>query len=159
MQKVFIKNRKTQKIAIAEKYSEKVKAVALLSTVVSGALILEAQKQREPKVVKEWEKTGWLAKESNSKPGIIKYLKWNHVLDRLQYDLLPEAGKLAVPVLLIVGELDETTPFEQQKIFYDALPTGAKELYVIKSAPHTLRDEEHLKEIYIIFDKWLENLK
>lgn len=142
----------------AEKNPEKVKAVAPVSTVVSGALILEAQKQREPEVVKEWEKTGWLAKESNSKPGVIRHLKWDHVLDRLQYDLLPEAGKLIMPVLLVVGELDESTPLEQQKIFYNALPMGAKELYIIKSAPHTFRDKAHLEEIRAIFDRWLKKL-
>ena len=51
--------------------------------------------------------------------------------DRLQYDVLLKAEKLQMPVLLIVGDKDDITPPEHQKILFDLLP-GKKELFIIK---------------------------
>lgn len=141
----------------AEKYSEKVKAVAPISTVVSGELSVEAHKRYEPEEFKEWEKTGWSEEESRSKLGIVKRLKWSHIADRLKYNLLPNVDKLTMPILLIVGEDDTSTPPEHQQVLYDALP-AEKELHIIKGAPHTFRDIRHLAEIKQIFNKWIESL-
>lgn len=141
----------------AEKFPDKVKALAPISVVVSGKLSIEAQKQDDPEEFKKWEKTGWLEKESRSRPGVMKRLKWEHMIDRLKYDLLPDINKLTMPVLLIVGENDAGTPPEHQKILYDALP-GEKELHIIKGAPHTFYDAMHLAEIKQIFHRWLEKL-
>lgn len=141
----------------AEKYPEKVKAVAPISTVVSGKLSIEAHERYEPEEFKKWQRTGWLEEESRSKPGIIKRLKWSHIADRLKYDLLPKVDKLTMPVLLIVGENDTSTPPEHQQILYKALP-GKKELHVIRGAPHTFRNSKHLDEIKQIFDKWIVEL-
>lgn len=62
-----------------------------------------------------------------------------------------------MPVLLIVGEQDRTTPLEHQQIFFDKLP-GQKELHVIKGSGHTFKEDEHLAEIKNIFDKWIKQL-
>lgn len=78
--------------------------------------------------------------------------------DRLKYDLLPEAHKLTMPVLLVVGENDESCPPEHQKILYAALP-GLKELHLIPGAPHTFREPEHLEELGGVFTQWLRRLK
>lgn len=78
--------------------------------------------------------------------------------DRVKYDLLKEVDKLTMPVLLIVGEKDRPTTPEHQKILFDALPSQKKELHVIKGAPHTFRDPEHLREVKEIFMKWLSLL-
>lgn len=137
----------------AEKYPDKVKALAPISTVISGELRAESS---EKKLIPEWKRTGWLIKPSYSKPGIIKKLKWSEFEDAMKYDLLREVNKLTMPVLLIVGELDKGTPFRHQKILFDKLP-GKKELHIIKNAPHTFRDSEHLVEIKAIFDKWIKN--
>ena len=45
---------------------------------------------------------------------------------------------------------------EHQKILFDALP-GPKEFHVIKGAPHTFLDQEHLKEIEALFLKWIDS--
>jgi hypothetical protein len=139
----------------AENYPEKVKAVALISTVVSGKLSIEAHKHYKPKEFREWEKTGWLEEESHSRPGVIKRLKWSHVADRLKYDLLSRVDRLTMPVLLIVGENDTSTPFEHQKVLYDALP-GEKEIHVIKGAGHTFRGKEHLDELKKNINAWIK---
>lgn len=139
----------------AENHPERVKAVAPTSTVVSGALSVETKKSRGE--FEEWEKTGWLVKPSESKQGTVKRLKWSHMADRLKYDLMPNVSKLTMPVLLIVGELDDGTPPEHQKLLYDKLP-GKKEMHVIKGAPHTFREEVHLAEIKQIMSDWVKEL-
>ncbi|MFA4833461.1 MAG: alpha/beta fold hydrolase [Patescibacteria group bacterium] len=136
----------------AQNYSGKVRAIAPISTVVSGQLSWEAHTKEE---LANWEKTGWQIVESVSRPGLIKKLKWSHMEDRLKYDLLPGVDKLTMPVLLIVGEEDDTTPLAHQKILFKALP-GKKELHIIKGASHTFREAKHLKEIEEIFYKWIE---
>lgn len=138
----------------AENYPEEVKALAPTSTVVSGKLTVEA---RPKEAIEKWRRTGWLIKESESKPGIIKKTPWSHMEDRLKYDLLERVDKLAMPVLLIVGEKDSGTPPEHQKILFDKLP-GKKEMHIIKGASHTFREKKHLDEIKQIFLDWLDKI-
>ncbi|MBN2566526.1 alpha/beta fold hydrolase [Candidatus Woesearchaeota archaeon] len=138
-------------ILYAEEHPEKVAALAPISTVVSGKLSLEHHTKEG---LEEWERTGWLEKPSTSKPGIMKRLPWSHLQDRLLYDILPEAGRLTMPVLLIVGEKDESTPPRHQRLLYDALP-GKRELHIIKGAPHTFREPRHIAEVKKIFKDWI----
>lgn len=142
----------------AEKNPEKVRALAPISSVISGELSLKAHEQHDPEELEKWRKTRWRIAESKSKPGVIKKLKWSHMEDRMKYDVLPEVSKLTMPVILIVGENDSTTPPEQQKILFDALPSNKKEIHIISDAPHTFREKEHLSEIKDVFDKWLKSL-
>jgi acylglycerol lipase len=138
----------------AENFPERVKAVAPISTVVSGKLSfgIEARK----KINENWKETGWIEKASASKPGVIKRLPWSHMEDRLKHDLLEKVDQLTMPILLIVGSEDEGTPPKHQKILFDAIPTENKELHVIEGAEHTFREEEHLKEIKQIIKSWIE---
>lgn len=141
----------------AENFPEKIKALVPISTVVSGQLSVEQQQKTSPEEFKNWEKTGWREEKSKSKPGLIKKLKWSHIADRLKYDLLPNVKKLTMPILLIVGEKDTSTPPKHQEILFTALP-GPKELHIIKDAPHTFRDQKHLDEIKNIIDKWIKKI-
>jgi pimeloyl-ACP methyl ester carboxylesterase len=139
----------------AEKYPEKVKALAPTSTVVSGKLMDETPDFKD--VAENWKKTGIREWESKSQPGVLKRLKWSHVEDRKKYDLLPEVEKLKMPTILIVGDMDNTTPLDQQKLLYEKLP-GKKELHVIKGASHTFTEQEHLAEIKGLLMKWVDYL-
>ncbi|MBT6774723.1 hypothetical protein HOA91_05130 [Candidatus Woesearchaeota archaeon] len=76
--------------------------------------------------------------------------------DRLKYNLLEKVNKLIMPVLIIVGEKDEGTPPEHQKILFDAIPTEKKELHIIKDAPHTFREKVQLEEIKKLIKNWIE---
>jgi len=62
-----------------------------------------------------------------------------------------------MPVLLLTGELDESTPPKHQKLLFDKLP-GKKEFHIIKNAPHTFKDEQHLNEVYQVLDKWIKSI-
>lgn len=137
----------------AEKHPEKVKGLAPISTVVSGKLSLKTFPKEE---LENWKKTGWREEASESIPGLIKKLKWSHIEDRMKYDLLPEAGKLTMPVLFIVGEKDKHL-YESKQLFA-AITGNKKELHIIKGAPHTFRKPEHLAEIKEIFDSWIKKL-
>ena len=77
------------------------------------------------------------------------------MVDRLKYDVLPNTNKLTMPVLCIVGDMDDTTPPEHQKLFYEKLQ-GRKEMHIIKDASHTFKTPEHLNEIKQIFSKWID---
>jgi pimeloyl-ACP methyl ester carboxylesterase len=139
----------------AEKFPERVKALAPTSTVVSGMLSMQSEKNS--KLLEEWKRTGWRIENSKSRPGVVKRLKWSHMEDRLKYDLLPNANKLAMPVLFIVGSEDDTTPPEHQKMLYEKIP-GRKEMHIIEGAKHTFKEEQHLKEIGAIIDQWIKTL-
>lgn len=138
----------------AERNPGKVLALAPISTVVSGRLSIAAGERNDPKALAEWRNSGWKESESHSKPGILKRLPWSHMTDRLKYDLLPNASKLSMPVLLITGEQDISAPPDHVRILFDALP-GPKEFYIIENAPHTFRDKRHLEEIRSLFLRWI----
>lgn len=140
----------------AENFPSKVRAVAPISTMVSGKLSFKSKEYRD--YLEEWKKTGWKIAESKSKAGVIKRLPWSHMENRLKYDLLSKANMLTMPVLMIVGVNDESTPPEHQKILFDAVP-GSKEFHVIKNAPHTFKDADHLKEIKTIFSHWIDKVE
>ncbi len=135
----------------AEKYPDKVKALAPISTVVSGELMKQAYGDQ----LETWQEKGFIERPSVSKPGEIKILNWSFVEDLKNIDTFSEVDKLTMPVLLIVGNVDKYKP--HSKILYDKLP-GQKEIHIIKNAPHTFREKEHLYEIKQIFDKWIKKL-
>ena len=65
-----------------------------------------------------------------------------------------------MPILLVVGEKDAPCPPEHQKILYDLIPNDTdKEFHIIKDAPHTFRDPEHLEQLRVILDAWIKKLK
>ncbi len=139
-----------------EKYPEKVRGLAPFSSVISGTLSIEGYKELRPQELKEWETSGWRVQKSVSKPGLIKRLKWSHMLDRLKYDVIPEARNIFVPVLLIVGTEDDITLPKHQQMLYDELPEGSKEIHLIQGAPHTFRDKEHISEMKNLLSSWLK---
>ncbi len=137
----------------AEKFPEKVKAIAPTSTVVSGKLNVD----KYPKeIIEDWKRSG--IREWNSYSGKLKRLKWNYVEDGLKYDVLPKISKIIMPVLLVVGSNDESTSVDDQELLYSKLKSK-KELHIIEGSEHTFREKEHLKKLEEIFDKWIKIIK
>lgn len=135
-----------------EKYPQNVIALAPISALVSGNLSLDAMGSEK---AKHWKTSGWREKVSISQPGHIKRTPWSHMEDRLKYDLLPQAGKLNMPVLLIVGSEDDTTPLSHQQELLEFLP-GDKELHIIDGAGHSFREKSHLEEAKQVLKTWIQ---
>ncbi len=142
-------------ILYAEKYPERIKGLAPISTVISGKLTTATA--YTPEYLDKWRRDGYVLEKSLSRPGAIKKINWHFIEDGQQYDVLPKADKLTMPTLFIVGENDIGTPLKHQQLLYDKL-SGRKEIHVIKGAKHTFREKHELEEIKEIFDKWIKNL-
>jgi len=137
----------------AEKYPERIKALAPISTVVSGKISLEAHKLLSNlENLEEWKRDGVRVTKSHDGTK-VKRLKWSHMEDRLKYDLIPGVNRLTMPVLMIVGEKDDPTPLVHQRILYDKLP-GKKEIHVIKGALHSFYELQEQAELKRIVKAW-----
>src|SRR3989344_495718 len=141
----------------AQQHPEKILALAPISPVVDGNLSLEAYQGRDSGRPNLWKETGWSEEKNLSRPGVMTRLPWSHMEDRLKYSLFHEVKKLTMPVLVIVGATDSTTPVDHVKIFFDALP-GRREFHIIKSAPHTFRNNNQLRDMKALFLHWIKSL-
>ena len=141
----------------AEEYSFEVKAVFPHALLVSGELSHEAYEKNGE--LRKWKESGWRITKSQSKPGLVKRLPWAHMEERLKHDLLPGALQITAPILFVVGEKDESCPPEHNKMFFDAVENAKeREFHIVKNAPHTFREPEHLKELSKLFDNWLKKI-
>jgi pimeloyl-ACP methyl ester carboxylesterase len=141
----------------AASHPKQVAALAPLATLVSGKLSLETHRMFPDRGdLDKWRRDGVrVTKSFDGKRE--ERLKWSHIEDRLQYDLLPLANKLTMPVLMIVGEEDHSTPPSQQQLLFDKLP-GRKELHIIKRAPHTFYKPEERRQLKQFIKAWIEKL-
>lgn len=144
-------------VKYAEEYPKEVKAVFSYAAAFSGEDTFKAFDQFNPEELKKWKESGWKTRISNSKPGMELRLPWSHMEERLKHNLKPNAGNINMPILFIVGENDTSCPPDQQKNFYNLLPIFTdKEFHIIKNAPHTFRESEHLNQLKEIFNSWLK---
>ncbi len=146
-------------VRYTEEFQEKVRFTISYCGSVSGQLSLKIREKFEPEKLREWRETGWTSRVSISKPGLLKRLPWSHMEERLNHDLLPKAGNISTPVLIIVGEKDDSCPPEIQEILLNAIPeTTKKELCVVEGAPHTFRNPEHLEILRNTIDNWIRKI-
>lgn len=142
----------------AEKHPEEVAYLAPIAPLVSGDLFFEARERFMPEAVKAWQETGWYEKTSPSKPGFIYRSPWDFVVEAKQHDLIPEADRLTMSTLVVVGENDESIPPDNVKKFFDAIPAGQKDLAIMKDTRHTYRTSEQLADLKTIISNWLEKV-
>ncbi len=133
----------------AQRYPEKVKALAPIATVVNGELRMEIYTD----VIDEWKSKGTWTRPRHG--GGYRTLKWSHMEDGMKYDLTNEADKLTMPVLMVVGSNDTSTPPSHQRILYDLIP-GDKEMHVIEGAEHGFYQQHEREELKQIIKRWLE---
>lgn len=137
----------------AEKYPTEVAYLAPLAPIVSGELSFAAHRKESPEHLERWEREKVI--ESVGKDGNIKRKHWSHMEDRLKHDLLPNAHKLIMPTLLIVGERDVSCPPEHVKRLFDAMPEGNKEFVVINDAPHSFYELKEQEDCTSAIKDWL----
>ena len=137
----------------AQRNPEKVKALAPISTVVSGKLSLETPKYALDE--EKWRREG--IRITKNIDGSEMRLKWSHMEDRLKYDLLKDADKLTMPVIMIVGSKDTSTPPKHQKLLFDKLP-GPKEFHIIEGADHTFDRPKEREQLKSLIKSWASKL-
>ncbi|MBT4516575.1 MAG: alpha/beta fold hydrolase [Candidatus Komeilibacteria bacterium] len=88
---------------------------------------------------------------------VVKKIDWEPFKkDILKYDIVPEAHKFTMPILMMVGDKDIGTPLEDQMKLYDSMPDN-KEIHIIKGAPHTFEEAKHLLKMKQIIHNWIDN--
>lgn len=139
----------------AEKYPERVKALAPLSTSIAGVLAMETFSQEE---IVKWKTRGY--RETTESNKLVKRLNWSHMENLLNYNVLNEADKIHIPLLMVVGELDQKTPLRHQELLFNTVSTkvGDKELHVIKNANHDIGIPKTLEELKIILENWVNKI-
>ncbi|MFH0853420.1 MAG: alpha/beta hydrolase [bacterium] len=81
---------------------------------------------------------------------------FSHVIDREQYDVIQDVGKVLVPVILVAGELDRLVlPEHVQEIYKHA--NEPKKFIIIPGISHDYRHRE--QEVRIVNEQILEHLK
>jgi pimeloyl-ACP methyl ester carboxylesterase len=129
-------------------YPDKVLGLAPISTVIGGHQTL-AKFGRDDLAATKVSEDG---KEETKK------LDWQQFKDDiLKYDIVPEAHKLTMPVLMLVGEKDQGTPLDDQMKVYNNIISD-KEIQVIAGAPHTFKETEHLDKLRVVFENWLDRI-
>lgn len=141
----------TSSVFYAENNPSLVKAVFSASAVINAEF---SKKNYSLEELSNWEKTGWITEDWD---GFEAKFKWSYMQAKEKFNLLEMVDKLTIPTFLIVGELDNNTPPKNQQILFDKLP-GKKELYIIKNAPHTFKEKEHLEEVYEIMSEWIKSI-
>lgn len=122
--------------------------------VISGELIWAARRRFNPEEFNKWQEDGVSVSESSSIPGKVKEKTWDVMVEYLNHSLLVEQNENP-PMFLISCENDEATPPSHVEIFYKSL-TGEKEYKMIRDAPHTPKEKEHLDELFEVIDVWLK---
>lgn len=139
----------------AEEYPNEVGYLVPVAPVVSGKHSFEVHEKRDPEGLKKWRESGVV--ESLGTDGNLKRKHWFQMEERLNHDLLPNADKLVMPTLLIVGSEDESCPPDTVKILFDAIPDGSKAMKVIEGAPHSYNEKEEQDACKDAIIQWLRN--
>ena len=137
----------------AEKNAEKIKALAPTATNISGKSFME---ECGKKLLSKWREKGYLEVNHPLKKSVTYKLNWHYVQDYQQYDLMPLIGRLEMPVLLVIGEKDDTP--EYRTTFYQGIPSKRKELHTIPKSGHVFMSDAELTELKRIFENWLKKL-
>lgn len=146
----------------AEQHPNKTLCVAPLSACINYEFFAQAH---GAEYMREWQRRGYLKKESRSKPGTYFEIGWQVAEDLKKYDLLKNASKLTMPVLLMAGSEDTQTPYGQQKKLFDEIPNEKKKLVRIEDVEHSFRNsdgsysDEKLTEVKDAISDWLKEYK
>lgn len=133
------------------KHKNEVCAIALIATVVSGELSVQARLRKDPEAMARWQAAG--IQHQTYTAGSADF-PWTHMEDRLNHDALVYASELTMPVLMCVGSEDDSCPPDHQRLLYDALGSNDKELHIIDGAPHSYKDPAHVAVLKSHIYEW-----
>jgi pimeloyl-ACP methyl ester carboxylesterase len=145
----------------SEHYPAQIKYLAPIAPVVNFELW---SKTMPPGYLEKWQKDGFVAEPSRSKPGVVGKTGWGLVESQKRYDLLPMADKLTMPVFFMAGEFDVPCPPKNQQILFDAIPSKNKKFVIIPGTEHSFRNAkameygQELQEAKEALSSWLREL-
>lgn len=142
---------------LTQKYPDKVKAIAPLSTIISGKFRQEAWERFAPELYAEWKAAGFREEQNPFDQEHMAKIPWSHMEDCLRYDALANADKITCPALLIVGENDQSTPPDQHILLKEKL-SGQTELIIVPDCGHSFKTPEKLLVIKKAMNKFLSSL-
>lgn len=140
----------------AEQFPDTVKYIVSIAPVVSGELSFEAYKKYRPDELNQWKSAGVL--ERVGKDGNIKRQHWRQMEERLNHNLLPDAGAITMPTLFIVGSEDQSCPPDHVQMLFDAIPSAQKNFHLIPDAPHSFYEKTEQDECARAITDWLTSI-
>jgi len=139
-------------VRYAEEYPNEIDYLVPVAPVVSGKLSFEASNKRDPEALRKWKEEGVKVSERDEN---MKRKHWFQMEERLQHDLMPNADKVMMPTLFIVGSEDESCPAGHIQQLCDVLGAEDKSLYIIEGAPHSYYEKSEQDECTKIIADWL----
>jgi pimeloyl-ACP methyl ester carboxylesterase len=138
-------------------YPDKVKAVAPIAVAISGNFLDQAYYNKDPAMHEKWKLEGKIQKQSKIHPERKAFVSWNFIEEFKTHDLLKNANQVRVPVLLIVGEEDPSTPLEHQQKLFEILETD-KELNIASKTGHSFYENSGREEMADHLDRWIKKI-
>ena len=146
----------------AESHPDEVLCVAPIALVPNFDMYNQFKKKHDPGFMEDWQEKGYFMNESRSKPGLIKKVGWGVAEDLKKYDIVKNADKLTMPVMLMAGDQDDSTPYEHQEILFSKIPSESKRIIKIKDAQHSFWSvsggTEPLKEVTKALSTWIRDI-
>jgi pimeloyl-ACP methyl ester carboxylesterase len=123
----------------AENHPEEVNLLVPVAPTINYDLYISTL---NPEHKKEWQEKGFEERESGSKPGVVTRIGWGVNESLKKYDLLPNADKLTMPVLIVVGEFDSPCPVKHHEILMSAILSKNKTLIQVDGVDHNFRTSD-----------------
>jgi pimeloyl-ACP methyl ester carboxylesterase len=144
-------------LLFAEANPEKISHLFPASAVINGPAREESYARFAPEMLATF-KAGQFVLQNTADDGVenVSCQAPDYFHSLFNYDVLPQAGKLHMPVLLMVGEKDTVCLPEHQWLLYQALP-GPKEMHIIGGAEHCF--DSRLPELAAHLDIWLKRVR
>ena len=135
-----------------EDHPDEVDYLVPVAPVVSGKLSFEASEMKDSEALRKWKEEGVQVTERD---GFVKRKHWFQMEERLQHDLLPNAGVVMIPTLFIVGSEDTSCTAGHVQQLCDAIGAEDKQLHIIEGAPHSYYENSEQEECTQVISEWL----
>jgi len=145
----------------AEQHPDEVLLVAPMAPVINYDLYITTLDSEEKR---QWQEKGYQESRSKSQPDLVKRVGWGVNESLRKYDIVPQANKLTMPLINIVGDKDQPCPVAHQRVFMDAVASKNKKLVLIAGAQHSYRNAEsdeysdELQEAKKALSSWLRDI-
>lgn len=136
----------------AEDHVGEVDYLIPVAPVVSGKLSFEVHNARDPEELQKWKEEGVKVREWGDKEVNVH---WFQMEERLQHDLLPNAGLVTIPTLIIVGSKDDSCTPDHMKLLVAAIGSDDKAIHVIEGAPHSYYEQSEQDDCEDAIAQWL----